>query len=193
MHYVDNHILVGIKPANVKTQPDFEEIMKKAVKEKFQKPGKVFLHAIHRLDTPVSGLVLFARTTKALSRLNEMMRQHAILKRYRAVIEGKLPAQAGTLTHYLVHGDRRAEISVKENKEAKEAILTYVQKGQEVDITLQTGRYHQIRAQLAAVGCPILGDAKYGSRVSYGPGIALKAIKLEFIHPVSQIPLCFEI
>jgi 23S rRNA pseudouridine1911/1915/1917 synthase len=193
MHYVDNHLLVGIKPAGVETQPDFEEIMKEAVKKKFHKPGKVFLHAVHRLDKPVSGLVLFARTTKALSRLNELMRNRSIVKGYKAIIEGKMPAPSGELIHYLVHGDYRAELSVKGDPRAKEAVLTYVQKGKEVFIDLKTGRYHQIRAQLAAVGCPIIGDRKYGSAAPYPEGIALKAIKLQFIHPVSHLPLLFEL
>jgi 23S rRNA pseudouridine1911/1915/1917 synthase len=193
MHYVDNHLLVGIKPAGIETQPDFEEIMKEAVKKKFHKPGKVFLHAVHRLDKPVSGLVLFARTTKALSRLNELMRNRSIVKGYKAIVEGKMPALSGELIHYLVHGDYRAELSVKGDPRAKEAILTYVQKGKEVFIDLKTGRYHQIRAQLAAVGCPIVGDRKYGSTASYPEGVALKAIKLQFIHPVSRLPLLFEL
>lgn len=193
MHYVDNHLLVGVKPADIKTQPDFEERMKEEVKQKFHKKGKVFLHAVHRLDTPVSGFVLFARTTKALSRLNEMMRRHEIVKGYVAMIQGKMPASSGTLIHYLVHGDRMALVSVKGDPLAKEAILTYVQKGDKVEIVLKTGRYHQIRAQLAAVGCPILGDRKYGSLSAYGPGIGLKATRLEFVHPVSHLPLVFEI
>ncbi|MBP9841944.1 MAG: RNA pseudouridine synthase [Simkaniaceae bacterium] len=193
MHYIDNHLLIGIKPPGMQTQPDFEEMMKQVVKKKFDKPGKVFLHAVHRLDTPVGGLVLFARTTKALSRLNAMMRQHEITKGYKALIEGKMPAISGELIHYLVHGDRRAEISVKDDPQAKEAILSYIQKGKEVLITLKTGRYHQIRAQLAAVGCPIIGDSKYGSRVPYAAGIALRATKLAFIHPVTKAPLVFEV
>ena len=193
MHYVDNHLLIGIKPSCMQTQPEFEDVMKEAVKQKFHKPGKVFLHAVHRLDSPVSGLVLFARTSKALSRLNELMRNREIVKGYKAIVEGKMPAPSGELIHYLVHGDHRAEVSVKGDPEAKEAILTYSQKGKEVQIDLKTGRYHQIRIQLATVGCPILGDRKYGSSVSYSPGIALRATKLQFIHPVSKLPLLFEI
>jgi 23S rRNA pseudouridine1911/1915/1917 synthase len=186
--YCDNHLLAVEKPAGIPTQPDFEALAKVWVKEKYQKPGKVFLEPIHRLDKPVSGLVLFARTSKALSRLQALMRDKKIKKTYVGAVEGKLPSKEGTLKHHLVHDEFRARVS----KEGKEAVLHYkVLKSRGafhlVEIELETGRYHQIRAQFAAVGCPIVGDQKYGSKASYSKeGIALQHCKMEFVHPVTQ-------
>ena len=183
----DNHLLVVEKPAEVATQPDLTEMGKAWIKKKYQKPGNVFLHPIHRLDKPVSGLVLFARTSKALSRLQEMMRERKIEKIYHALVEGKLPEAEGQLVHHLKHGSFRAEVS----REGKEAVLDYRVLRQEKGITLLeihliTGRYHQIRAQLADTGCPILGDEKYGSRRSWPKGIALHSSELRCEHPVTH-------
>ena len=183
----DNHILVVDKPAGIATQPDLTELAKAWVKKKFNKPGNVFLEPIHRLDKPVAGVVLFARTSKALSRLQEQMRERQIEKIYEAWVEGSPKQQRGELRHHLLHGSFRAEIST----DGKEAILEYeVMKKEknhsELRIRLHTGRYHQIRAQLSAVGCPVLGDAKYGSHVTWKDGIALYARELSFKHPVTQ-------
>jgi 23S rRNA pseudouridine1911/1915/1917 synthase len=202
--YCDNHILIVSKPAGMSTQPNDKadpnllDAAKAWVKREFSKPGKVFLEPIHRLDKPVSGLVLFARTSKALSRLQEMMRGRLIEKTYFAWIEGELPDKQGTLEHYLVHDSFRARIVSSSHPEAKWACLHYVQVKQYnrqslVEIQLVTGRYHQIRAQLAAIGCPIIGDAKYGSRqVLNDQQIALHSGRLTFSHPVTKAPLSFE-
>jgi 23S rRNA pseudouridine1911/1915/1917 synthase len=185
--YSDNHLLVVEKPADMATQPDLTELAKAWIKKKYQKPGNVFLHPAHRLDKAVSGLVLFARTSKALSRLQEMMRERKIKKIYHALVEGKLPEDQGKLVHSLVHGSFRAEVS----RDGKESILEYRVLKQErgvtlLEINLITGRYHQIRAQLSAIGCPILGDEKYGSKKSWPKGIALHHSEMRFEHPVTK-------
>jgi 23S rRNA pseudouridine1911/1915/1917 synthase len=183
----DNHILVVDKPADVATQPDLTELAKAWVKKKFNKPGRVFLEPIHRLDKPVAGIVLFARTSKALSRLQEQMRERQMEKIYEAWVEGSPKQDHGELRHLLLHGSFRAEVS----SEGKEAVLEYEvlkkeKNHSELRIRLHTGRYHQIRAQMAAIGCPILGDSKYGSRTPWKKGIALYAKQLSFKHPVTQ-------
>lgn len=185
--FCDNHVLVVDKPAEMATQPDLVECAKAWVKEQFKKPGNVFLEPIHRLDKPVAGVVLFARTSKALSRLQEQMRERKMEKIYEAWVEGSPKEDQGVLKHRLRHGSFRAEIS----PEGKEAVLEYrVLKREKhrshLRVVLHTGRYHQIRAQLAAIGCPILGDTKYGSSVSWKLGIALYAKELFFTHPVTQ-------
>lgn len=185
--YCDNHLLVVNKPPGVATQPDLEEAAKAWIKHRFKKEGAVFLHVIHRLDKPASGLVLCARTSKALSRLQEAMRRREIQKTYVAEVEGHLSCPQAELKHFLVHGDHKAYVSA----EGKEAILRYrviKEKKQStvVEIELETGRYHQIRAQFAALGHPLLGDEKYGSKVPYGKGIALTHVKLVFMHPVTK-------
>jgi 23S rRNA pseudouridine1911/1915/1917 synthase len=186
--YHDNHLLVVDKPSDVATQPDLTEMAKAWIKHKYHKPGAVFLHPIHRLDKPVSGLVLFARTSKALSRLQEQMREQKIEKTYLAWIEGEAPKEEGTLIHRLEHGSFKAVLSSK----GKEAKLSYkvVQKKEGLtllEIHLVTGRYHQIRAQFAAIGCPIVGDAKYGSRHSWPKGIALIHVQMKLTHPVTRV------
>ncbi len=185
--YCDNHLLVILKPPMVATQPDLEEEGKAWLKKKFAKPGNVFLHAIHRLDKPVSGVVLFARTSKALSRLQAMMREKEIAKTYVAEIEGHLEKEEGTLKHFLVHDEHRARVDFRNGKEA---LLHYrvLKKKKEtslVEINLETGRYHQIRAQFSAVGHPIVGDTKYGSKRFCKEGISLESTKLSFKHPIT--------
>lgn len=185
--YSDNHLLVVEKPAEMATQPDLTELAKAWVKKKYNKPGNVYLHPVHRLDKAVSGLVLFARTSKALSRLQEMMRERKIIKIYHALVEGELPENQGKLVHHLIHGSFRAEVS----KDGKESTLEYRvlkhEKGVSLlEINLITGRYHQIRAQLSAIGCPVLGDEKYGSKRSWSKGIALHHSELRFEHPVTK-------
>lgn len=195
--YLDNHVLVAFKPPGVITQPNesgqlsLEDWCKQQVKERFNKPGAVFLHALHRLDKPVGGLVLFARTSKALSRLNVSMRGKQTSKIYLAKVEGLPNPQEGVLEHYLLHGDHRAELSDKKNPAAKLARLGYrLYKSDEkyawLEIELETGRYHQIRIQLASIGHPIVGDLRYGSKEALPGGtIALLHSRFEFPHPVS--------
>lgn len=201
--FCDNHILVANKPAALLTQPDdsgedsLEGIAKRWVKERYHKPGNVFLHAIHRLDRPVSGLVLFARTSKALSRLNEQSRQQEIQRIYTAEVEGILPQKEGRLDHYLIHGEHRSLLAQPDDKEAKHARLTYRAihfnpHTTLVSIELETGRYHQIRAQFSAIGHPIVGDQKYGARSGRKDLIHLHCEKLSFEHPVTKEPLQFE-
>ncbi|MFS8563619.1 MAG: RNA pseudouridine synthase [Rhabdochlamydiaceae bacterium] len=191
--YCDNHLLVVDKPPGVATQPDLEILAKAWVKKKYQKPGNVFLEPIHRLDKSVGGLVLFARTSKALSRLQALMRERKISKIYQALIEGLLPKKEATLTHYLVHGDHKAFV----DPQGKEAILHYHVLEEKngttlVSIDLATGRYHQIRAQFAATGHPILGDRKYGSKHNFHEGIALRHVRMEFEHPITHEKCVFE-
>ena len=193
--YEDNHLLALNKPSGLLTQPsgknrDCLEAQAKAwIKQSKDKPGEVFLHAVHRLDKPVSGVVLFARTSKALSRMNEQMREKGIIRVYHAVITGELPGPEGTLMHHLRHSRMRSVVASSKENGARVALLTYRivrhQRGMSlVEIILETGRYHQIRAQLAASGCPVLGDTHYGGRSWPQAGsIALHHRKMEFMHP----------
>ena len=202
--YSDNHLLVIVKPADLSTQPhegEGDNLLDRAkawVKKEFKKSGNVFLEPIHRLDKPVSGLVLFARTSKALSRLQEQMRQRKISKTYFAWVEGTLPQPQGTLEHYLVHGDHRAHLVSSNHPEAKLARLHYKTLEQKegmtaVEIDLETGRYHQIRAQFSAIGAPVVGDRKYGSKLPWkNGGIALHHGKLAFEHPVTKEAIILE-
>jgi 23S rRNA pseudouridine1911/1915/1917 synthase len=200
--FCDNHLLLLDKPPGLPTQAEgglksLESWGREWVKKRFNKPGSVFLHAIHRLDKPVSGLVLFARTSKALLRLNEAVRERRVKKTYLARIEGVMENPSGELIHYLLHGDHKASLCSPENPEGKKAILTYRVLEESpseslVEIDLDTGRYHQIRIQFSAIGHPILGDAKYSSRVKYREGaIALLHKKLQFSHPVSKENLIY--
>jgi 23S rRNA pseudouridine1911/1915/1917 synthase len=193
--FSDNHLLVASKPAGWLTQPDgsdtpsLEEFAKEWVKKEYNKPGNVYLHAIHRLDKPVCGLVLFARTSKALSRLNELSRDQEIQRIYTAEVEGILPEKEGRLDHYLIHGEHKALIG--NEKTGKHARLTYVvthfgERNTQVSIELETGRYHQIRAQFGAIGHPIVGDKKYGAKSGDGESIRLACSKLSFKHPVTK-------
>lgn len=192
--YEDNHLLIALKPAGLPTQPEYIERLKKILKEKYHKSGNVFLEPIHRLDKPVSGLVLCAKTSKALSRLQAMMRERKIQKRYVALLTGQLPAAEGELEHFLIHDSHYARVVPPTHPEAKQALLRYrlletKQEKKLVEIELLTGRYHQIRAQFAAIGCPIVGDTKYGSQLSWNEGIALHHSRLQLTHPVTLNPL----
>lgn len=203
--YVDNHVLVVNKPAGIATQPSptsdesLELLCKNWVKEKYQKPGNVYLHALHRLDKPVSGIVLFARTSKALSRLNESMREKKMHKTYVGLVEGIVTPEEGTLKHYLTHGDHFAHLASPSTPNAKCACLHYkvkeVKKSSSlVEVYLETGRYHQIRAQMSAIGHPIIGDMKYGSTVPMATGIiALCHSRFSFPHPISHEQLSFSL
>lgn len=202
--YHDNHLLAANKPAGLLTQPsgtdkdNLEDRAKTYIKEVKGKPGNVFLHAVHRLDQVVSGVVLFACTDKALSRLNADMRAHKFTKIYHAVVSGILLQTEGSLRHFLIHDDFRAEVADEKNPDAKDCRLDYKvlkQSGSQslLEIQLHTGRYHQIRAQLAAIGCPIAGDEKYGSKVKLpGGAIALHHVRLTVIHPVTKAEIIIE-
>ncbi len=191
----DNHLLALNKPGGLLTQPSgkagdcLEEQAKTWVKQSKDKPGEVFLHAVHRLDKPVSGVVLFARTSKALSRMNDQMREKGIIKAYHAVITDELPGPHGVLMHHLRHSRMRSVVASSQEPGARMARLTYrivehFSGMSLVEIILETGRYHQIRAQLAASGCPVLGDTHYGGRKwPYIDSIALHHKKMEFKHP----------
>ena len=192
--YEDNHLLAVNKPPGLLTQPNqtdeqnLEDLAKEYIKKKYHKKGNVFLHPIHRLDKPVSGIVLFARTSKALSRLNSQMRARKIQKTYAAKVEGHFEKKTGELRHQLSHGSHRA--TVKKTITSKEAILSYTVKKEYPHSTLlliqlHTGRYHQIRAQLSHVGHPILGDTKYGATQKFSR-LALHHTQLIFYHPVTN-------
>ena len=196
----DNHIIVINKRVGDIVQGDktgdkpLSEIVKEYIKDKYNKPGEVFLGVVHRLDRPTSGIVIFARTSKALSRLNEMFSNRETQKTYWAIVKNKPEKTADTLVHYLKRNEKNntSKAHLKEVPDSKIARLDYKMM-QELDsyfaleIDLHTGRHHQIRAQLAAIGCPIKGDLKYGfDRSNPDGGIHLHARKLIFIHPVSK-------
>lgn len=195
--YEDNHLLVVNKPAGILTQPSgtdqpsLEGQAKAWLKEKYQKQGNVFLEAVHRIDKPVSGIVLFAKTSKALSRLNVVIREKRTSKYYTALVEGIVTEEFAALEHYLVHDDHKAYVTTPKDPQGKMARLHYkVLKRHAtttlLEIKLETGRYHQIRAQLAAIGHPIVGDAKYGSTTKQPSGnIALHHTRLEIPHPIT--------
>lgn len=204
--YEDNHIIVVNKTCHDLVQGDetgdvsLDKRIKDYLKEKYHKPGDVFLGVVHRLDRPVSGLVMFARTSKALTRLAGMFREGSIKKTYWAIVKNRPPHESGRLQHHLVR-------NVKQNKSfshdhpqrnSKSASLSYQILGFSdryclLEIDLETGRHHQIRSQLSRIGSPIKGDLKYGfPRSNPDGGISLHARKLHFIHPVSKMPVNIE-
>lgn len=201
--YEDNHLLVVNKHCGDLVQPDpsgesaLEDQIKAYIKRRDAKPGAVFLGVVHRIDRPVSGAVLFAKTSKALSRLNEMIREGRIGKFYWAVTERVPEPEEGELRHYILRDGKtnRSKAFAAPRGYAKEARLRYRTLGAStrytlVEVELLTGRHHQIRAQLAAAGCPIKGDLKYGARRSNPDGgISLHSRRMEFVHPVSREPL----
>lgn len=196
--YEDNHLLVVDKPAGLLTQPsgtDLDSLENQAkiwIKEKHDKPGNVFLEAVHRLDRPVSGIVLFAKTSKALSRLNASVRNKETTKTYMTIIEGILDPTEGTLENYTVHDHHKAKIVDENYPDSKVAILEYktiktTDNQSLIEISLITGRYHQIRAQFSSIGNPIVGDEKYGSSVFIHHNVIyLHHSNLTFSHPISQ-------
>ena len=198
--YEDNHIIIVSKRAGEIVQGDktgdtpLSETVKSYIKEKYQKPGEVFLGVVHRLDRPVSGIVLFARTSKALTRLSEMFRTRAVRKTYWAIVANQPPQDEGTLTHWLTRNPKNntAKAYDREVPNSKQAILDYrvIAKSDRywlLEIDLHTGRHHQIRCQLAKIGCPIKGDLKYGAPRSNPDGsISLHARHLQLEHPVSH-------
>lgn len=196
--FEDNHLLIVDKPAGLVTQPSkehsdsMETRAKVYLKEKYQKPGDVFLHAVHRLDKEVAGIVIFAKTSKALSRMNLLIREGKLLKIYRAKVEGIFLRKEGRLSDFLVKHSHYAAVASVKNEQAKESVLSYKvlskhPDGSLLEIELDTGRYHQIRAQMSARGHPIIGDRKYGSKTSYADGhIDLQHVRVAFEHPVHK-------
>lgn len=202
--YEDNHIIAVSKTCNEIVQGDktgdtpLSETVKDYIKLKYNKPGEVFLGVTHRLDRPTTGVVLFARTSKALTRLNDMFRTHdAIRKTYWAIVQGAPRIAEARLENYLVRNEKmnKSFVARPTDRDAKLAILNYrtLAKGDNyslLEVDLLTGRHHQIRCQLAAIGCPIKGDLKYGARRSNPDGgICLHARRIDFIHPVSKQPI----
>lgn len=198
--YEDNHIIAVYKRSSDLAQGDrtgdasLDNEIKKYIAEKYKKPGETFLGVVHRLDRPVSGVILFARTSKALERLNEMFRMKKVKKIYLAIVKERPPEDEATITHFLKKNEKQNKSYVYdiEVKGSKEATLTYRLIGRSekyylLEVELHSGRHHQIRAQLAKIGCPIKGDLKYGFPRSNEDGsISLFARKLEFIHPVKK-------
>lgn len=196
--FEDNHLIAIVKPAGIPTQdPPFggesaTSLLKEYRKQREQKSGGVFCEAVHRIDKPTSGIVLFAKSKKGLSRMMEAQRMQLLTKTYVCMIEGNLPDDAGTLEHFLLHSDHRALVSNAEDPKAKRALLSYrtlshEARGTRVEVALHTGRYHQIRAQMEALGCPIIGDVRYGSSYPLPQGhILLHHAKLIFPHPTTK-------
>ena len=205
--YEDNHLIAVAKKAGDIVQGDktgdvpLSDMVKAYLKEKYHKPGEVFLGVVHRIARPVSGVVLFARTSKALPRLNKMFAEHeTVRKTYLAIVGNRPPESQGTLTHWLTRNEKQntARAYDREVPNSKKAILDYRVVAQSeryylLEIELHTGRHHQIRCQLAKIGCPIRGDLKYGAPRSNPDGsISLHAWRLELEHPVSHIALSIE-
>ena len=196
----DNHIIVINKRVGDIVQGDktgdkpLSDVVKEYIKEKYNKPGEVFLGVVHRLDRPTTGIVIFARTSKALERLNTMFSNRETQKTYWAVVKNKPSKNEDNLVHFLKRNEKNntSKAHIKEIPESKKASLNYkiiktLDNYFALEINLHTGRHHQIRAQLAAMGCPIKGDLKYGfDRSNPDGGIHLHARKLAFLHPVSK-------
>lgn len=196
----DNHIIVINKRVGDIVQGDktgdkpLSEVVKEYIKDKYNKPGEVFLGVVHRLDRPTTGIVVFAKTSKALERLNKMFSERATQKTYWAVVKNKPPRNEDNLIHFLKRNEKNntSKAHLKEVPDSKKASLDYkiikeLNNYLALEINLHTGRHHQIRAQLQAIGCPIKGDLKYGfERSNPDGGIHLHARKLHFIHPVSK-------
>jgi 23S rRNA pseudouridine1911/1915/1917 synthase len=196
----DNHIIVINKRVGDIVQGDktgdkpLSEVVKEYIKDKYNKPGEVFLGVVHRLDRPTTGIVVFAKTSKSLERLNKMFSERATQKTYWAVVKNKPPKNEDNLIHFLKRNEKNntSKAHLKEVPDSKKASLDYkiikeLNNYLALEINLHTGRHHQIRAQLQAIGCPIKGDLKYGfDRSNPDGGIHLHARKLHFIHPVSK-------
>ena len=198
--YEDNHVIVVNKESGEIVQGDktgdspLSDTVKEYIRVKYAKPGNVFLGVVHRLDRPVSGLVVFARTSKALSRLCDMFRKGEVHKTYWAVVANRPSADEGTLEHWLVRNEKQNKSYAYDHevRNSKKAVLKYRLIGKSerywlLEVNLLTGRHHQIRCQLASMGCPIKGDLKYGARRSNPDGsISLMSRRVEFVHPVSH-------
>lgn len=198
--YEDNHIIIVNKRSSDLVQGDgtgdepLDDIVRAYIKAKYNKPGDVFLGVVHRLDRPVSGCVVYARTSKALTRLSELFRTREVKKTYWAIVTDRPPEEEGTLNNWLKKNEKQNKSYVypTEVKGSKLAELSYKILGRSeryylVEVDLQTGRHHQIRAQLAAAGCPVKGDLKYGAkRSNEGGGISLHSRRVSFVHPVKK-------
>lgn len=198
--YEDNHLIIVNKNSGEIVQGDktgdrpLSETIKEYIKETYCKPGNVFLGVVHRLDRPVAGLVVFAKTSKALARLNDMFRNGEVHKTYWAITKNCPKDSEGVLTNWLVRNEKQNKSYAydKEVPNSKKAVLKYKVIAHSenytlIEVQLMTGRHHQIRCQLAKIGCPIKGDLKYGAKRSNPDGsISLLARKVEFVHPVSK-------
>lgn len=198
--FEDNHLLIINKKAGQLVQGDktgdasLLDLIKDFIKKRDQKPGNVFLGLVHRIDRPTSGLVIYAKTSKALTRLTQMVKNREIKKTYWAVVAKEMIPQSQRLVHYLYKNEKtnKSTVFIKPTENAKESILNYqiiktLDNFQLLEVDLETGRHHQIRAQLSKIGVPIKGDLKYGSsRSNPDGGIHLHARRLEFIHPVTK-------
>ncbi|MBN1108790.1 MAG: RluA family pseudouridine synthase [Bacteroidales bacterium] len=198
--YEDNHLIAVNKKSSDLSQGDssgdisLDKEIKAYIGRKYNKPGDVFLGIVHRLDRPVSGVLLYARTSKALARLNDMFSKGEVQKTYLAIVKERPPADEDTLVHFIKKNEKlnKTHVYDEEVKGSKKASLTYRIAARSaryyfIEVELHTGRHHQIRAQLAKIGCPIKGDLKYGyGRSNENGGISLHARKIEFIHPVKK-------
>ncbi len=204
--YEDNHIIVVVKPVNVPSQADktgdedMLTLIKKYIKEKYNKPGEVYLGLVHRLDRPTGGVMVFAKTSKSASRLSEQIRENKMHKKYLCIVDGKLEKEKGTFKDYLLKNEKTntSKVVKEGTKNAKEAILDYevVKYNEEINLSvikvdLHTGRHHQIRVQFASRGHSLSGDQKYGTR-GRGKQLALWAYSLSFIHPTQKKEMNFE-
>ena len=204
--YEDNHVIIVSKQSGEIVQGDktgdkpLSETVKQYIQEAYAKPGDVFLGVVHRLDRPVFGLVLFARTSKALARMNTMFANGEVHKTYWAVVKDAPEQPEGTLTHWLVRNEKQNKSYAYDHEvpHSKKAVLDYRVIGRSynytlLEIDLKTGRHHQIRCQLAKIGCPIKGDLKYGAKRSNPDGsISLLSRTMQFIHPVSKKEIVVE-
>lgn len=203
--FEDNHILVVVKPPGIPSQedetrdPDMLTLLKQDLKVRHNKPGNVFLGLVHRLDRPVGGAMVFARTSKAASRLSEAVRSRSFGKTYMCIVQGTPERRSATLTHYIRKDAKRNQVAVFDSPtmDAKEAILDYAviasAKGHSlVAVKLRTGRPHQIRAQMARIGCPLVGDLKYGAdKRKDTADIMLWSTSVSFPHPITKEAVIF--
>ena len=204
--FEDNHIIVVEKPVNIPSQgdktgdEDMLTIIKKYIKEKYNKPGEVYLGLVHRLDRPTGGVMVFAKTSKAASRLSEQVREKQIEKKYLCIVDGKLEKEKDTWKDFLLKNERTntSKVVSKDTKNAKEAILDYevIKYNEEINLSvvkvnLHTGRHHQIRLQFSSRNHSLYGDQKYGTR-GRGKQLALWAYSLSFIHPTTKERMNFE-
>lgn len=198
--YEDNHVLVVEKPVNILVQADdthdkdLLSILKEDIKKRYQKPGNVYLGLVHRLDRPVGGIMVFAKTSKAASRLSEQVRNHQIQKKYYAIVEGNLDKKQGSLRDYLKKNEKLNKVFI--DRSGKESILNYLVVDSKenyslVDIDLKTGRSHQIRVQFSSRNHPLYGDQKYNKNSKIGEQIALYAYELSFYHPITKDKMTF--
>jgi 23S rRNA pseudouridine1911/1915/1917 synthase len=200
--FEDNHLMIVLKPHGVVSEADeYHDIaldtkLRDFIKKRDQKPGNVYLKAVHRLDKPATGLVIFAKTSKALERMHKMMQDKQIEKTYLACLEKAPSFDSGHLVHYLTHKLHKAEVTNEKIGKKSELDYKVIEKQPSwtwVEVKLITGRYHQIRAQFATIGSPILGDTRYGANTHLNDeAIALVNIRVSFLHPVTKLPVMVE-